>query len=684
MQAKFVVVVLLACYMHYCKAGTVGLSNGQQREAFLPSHTATVDKQQKKIDAEFPGLTLDKEKVGPESVQLQQQRERVMLLLKSHNDKELTANAQNGRVQASDGEHETGANAGNGRAQATDGKHRTSALANNGRAQATDGKHTVSGGAGNGKAQATDGQHKANAGAQNGRALASDGRHNANGQLMQKGEEVVGGVANAAKHSGIMRNNRRQANLTADRRYSLDTKQVDRDSFRANGSHPKTGEQHEFGVDSETIAKSSATGQLKLKNSTGDHEWQYNVQHDGKDQAKADLVGTPEKQSLFAQRVSSWHCAAERDGVSLCRDNDGNMVGKVVANENGDANVYNKDGVVIGRGEARKISDEKYEVKVNQGLFEAKTKRLVQYDCYDEIMPGGKATKKIEIHEPIKFEYNTVTNADGTETYSWPDCFKMTADVTLPPGVDPKRIAMEYVVHVMPLGNLRCMDPGTCGRDCYYCNMCERSQSKQLDIMANTETDCQAKGGKRQTLTTTVCPPPGEFDWALCAGFDRHLFGNDYFKYNGSINAQIRAWLRPLNEDTLRQNFFDRVAVPLQKQLLQGEYAIDMAKVGVVGKPEDNELLEWYVRKNGHEELMACRKAIVDYDLGGEKVNSNLMVDAFTNVATNQKFKFFSQQPCDEWRQIQQAEYAIYKEQHESKKSGGLLGRLGGVFQRRS
>jgi hypothetical protein len=689
MKPFYVLMVPIFCCAMSAYAGTVGLSSGQpQGPSFVKKQTAHLDRAQKKLDVDFAGISMDKTQVPAETLQMQQQRDRVLLMLKDR-QKQLSAGAQDGKVQAGDGEHQTGANAGNGRAQATDGEHKTAALAANGRAQATDGEHKVLGGAADGKAQASDGEHKANAAAQDGRALATDGQNRANGQLFKQGATgpVVGGASNAGGHSGVMRNSQRAANLTADRKYKLDTRQTDRDSFRADGAHPDTGVQHEFGLDSESVSRTASSGHLLMKNGT-DNQWKYDLATDGKQQGQVDLVDTSAKPSLFARQVSSWHCTAEKDGMSLCRDQEGNVAGKVVANERGDANVYNKDGVVIGRGEARQLDDEHYVVKINQGLFEAQTKRLVQYDCYDEIVAGGQQTKRIEIHEPVKFEYNTIKNADGTESYSWPDCFKMTVDVTIPPGVDAKRVAMEYVVHVLPLGNLRCMDPGTCGRDCYYCNLCEKTQAKRLDVMLNAESDaCEAQAGGRRTLSTTVCPPQEQMDWHLCSGFDRHLFGNYYFKYNGSINAQVRAWMRPLNEETLRKNFFDRVAIPFQKQALQAEYALDMAKFGIIGTPEDNELLEWYVRKNGQEELLACRKAIVDYGLGGEKVNTNLLIDAFSQVGSDQKFKLFSQEPCAEWRQAQQAEYAAYQEAYEASKKGstsGLVGRLGGIFQRRT
>lgn len=53
---------------------------------------------------------------------------------------------------------------------------------------------------------------------------------------------------------------------------------------------------------------------------------------------------------------------AETPGVSQCYDAQGQSVGKVVADKNGNTVVYNDKDVPIGTGSVRKVSERSYEV----------------------------------------------------------------------------------------------------------------------------------------------------------------------------------------------------------------------------------------------------------------------------------------------------------------------------------
>jgi hypothetical protein len=218
----------------------------------------------------------------------------------------------------------------------------------------------------------------------------------------------------------------------------------------------------------------------------------------------------------------------------------------------------------------------------------------------------------------------------------------------------------------MPMGTMKCQDSLTCGRECYYCNACNKE--KLFDEKARLTTGgepndiCDIHGGSgKQTVSMRVCPPEEMEKAAFCGGFSRHLVGNDYYKYDGSINAQIRVWLRPENEVELRAKFFKQIAVPLVKTGLINKYKLEKL---VVADPTDNELLEWYVRKNGEEQLMACRKGVVDYAVGGDKVNSNIMIDAFANVPSK-NVQLFSDAPCKEFVAQQEKEYDAYRKEYE-------------------
>ena len=90
-------------------------------------------------------------------------------------------------------------------------------------------------------------------------------------------------------------------------------------------------------------------------------------------------------------------------GESTCVDQNGKQVGKVLADEQGNTVVYNKAGMPIARGQAKKVSDKHYRVNVNKnsnaaaGLFSAEVKNYRKSDCYQEVS-GRRPPKR----QPIK------------------------------------------------------------------------------------------------------------------------------------------------------------------------------------------------------------------------------------------------------------------------------------------
>lgn len=97
----------------------------------------------------------------------------------------------------------------------------------------------------------------------------------------------------------------------------------------------------------------------------------------------------------------TWLCTGTKVGESTCVDQNGKQVGKVLADEQGNTVVYNKAGMPIARGRAKKIGDKHYQVSVNKnsnaaaGLFAAEVKNYRKSDCYQEV--SGQRPPKQEL-----------------------------------------------------------------------------------------------------------------------------------------------------------------------------------------------------------------------------------------------------------------------------------------------
>lgn len=161
----------------------------------------------------------------------------------------------------------------------------------------------------------------------------------------------------------------------------------------------------------------------------------YTIRQDGK-RTEADLsahdIGTDQfAQSLFGRRQEKYHCTAETPGISQCYDAQGRSAGKVVADKNGNTVVYNDKDVPIGTGQVRKVSDRSYEAVISKNLFVARLKDVRRGACCKEIT-GFDCVAPIKLSNP-KFSHSADRDNKGALHITWPDCFDMSVDVTLPP-----------------------------------------------------------------------------------------------------------------------------------------------------------------------------------------------------------------------------------------------------------
>jgi hypothetical protein len=344
----------------------------------------------------------------------------------------------------------------------------------------------------------------------NGRVQAAQGtEHKALGQLIKDGETVQGGMAQQGANRGNMKTQEGAADLVANNRFKANGRVASGDVYNAQTVDQQSGAQGQYGLKSQTLTEDGGNGLIMAKNGKGAGQYNYQLtdNNDGTSDVSLNKVGSPS--GAFAPKTDGWKCTAVKDGESICRDSNGKIVGKVMTNAKGDATVVDKNGVAVGRGKINKISDEKYEVVIMEGLALAKTERIQTYDCFAEIQPGKSQEKKIVI-ENTKVVVDGEVQTDGSKTFSWPTCFDIVGDITVPAGVDPARLAFEYVGHVMPMGNMKCMDSMTCGRDCYYCNACQKQKliGDATDLLVSDNQICSLHGGEgKQTVSMRVCPP---------------------------------------------------------------------------------------------------------------------------------------------------------------------------------
>lgn len=535
-----------------------------------------------------------------------------------------------------------------------------------------------------GSVTADRGEQKVAASGANDRAMAVAGQQNARGNLV-RGEDnkVAGGNVQQAGNQANMKNGENDAILTANSRYTANAVKNGNDKFNVRTADSENADSRgAYGLNSESLSKNAGNGLIAAKNTKGQAQYTYKIDQNaetGQGNAQIDQVG--DASGVFDRRMSGWKCTAVKDGESVCMDANGKIVGKVISNANGDATVIDNNGVVVGRGRVIKKSEQEYEVVVSDGLAVAKTTKMYTQDCFAEVSTDPKPTEKIVI-ENLSVKVDGEKQEDGSTLFTWPACFDIEGDVTIPAGVDPSRLAFEYQGHVMPLGSLKCMDSLTCGRECYYCNACEKEKflgaDSQLNVGGNKVCSIHGGGGK-QRISQRVCPPAETEKFAFCGGFDRQILGNDYYKYDSSIKAEIRIWLRPEDSEraAIQSQFFQQISIPLVKTGLQNQMKLEQLAQGSAYVPTDMELLNWYMRKHAPDSLLSCERGVVDYSIAGSGVSSNIMIDTFTNLGREQKIQLFSDAPCEQWKAQQIAEYKAIE---EAQPKSSLTSALGSLF----
>lgn len=95
-------------------------------------------------------------------------------------------------------------------------------------------------------------------------------------------------------------------------------------------------------------------------------------------------------------------------------------------------------------------------------------------------------------------------------------------------------------------------------------------------------------------------------------------------------------------------------------------------------QPSNSELLEYWVSKRDPDRLIGCEHSVVDFEIEGAKVKTNVLFEAATTA--NQLPNIFKDKKCADFEKLQEERF-----QQEARKnkpaggSGGILGAIAGA-----
>ncbi|KAL3089574.1 hypothetical protein niasHT_030083 [Heterodera trifolii] len=517
-------------------------------------------------------------------------------------------------------------------------------------------------------------------------AETSDGKR---AQVQRFGDK--GGIAQVEGHSAQLKTKEnadgRHALLKADGKYELDTMAKGSLNETKDTEFEAHNDRFDFGLNPAAQDKTQGHGTLsfadKEKAKSGTYE--YAIVHKSKGRVEAQLSAKEAAKrndlatSLFGRRAEKYYCTAETPGISQCYDAQGKSAGKVVADKNGNTVVYNDRDVPIGTGSVRKVGERSYEAVISKNLFITRLKDARRGPCCRELT-GEECTEPIKLANP-QFSHPSQRDDNGTTRLTWPDCFDMSIDVTLPPTVHINRLAMKLDVHIQPIGKLRCMDIATCGRECYYCDWCK--ESRKLKLLENTDGNlCRATDERTYKLTTKLCPPPEDPNFTLCSTFTKSVWQKDYWQKQGAIDVWMKFFERAPNRAEMEKEFFSQLDNPLLgkafKLAIIGEWLAWPPTVWTCQgsyTPTNSELLEFWVSKRAPDRLLACEHGVVDYEIEGSKVKTNVLFEAATTAGNLPNI--FKDKKCAAFEKLQEERFK--QEVHEFKQRGGGGGIFGGI-----
>ncbi|KAK6052241.1 hypothetical protein COOONC_10254 [Cooperia oncophora] len=246
----------------------------------------------------------------------------------------------------------------------------------------------------------------------------------------------------------------------------------------------------------------------------------------------------------------------------------------------------------------------------------------------------------------------------------------MGIDVTLPRGVHIDKLAMKLDVSIQPIGKLRCMDVATCGRECFYCDFCK--ESRKLKLLENTDGNlCRATAERTYRLTVKLCPPPEDPNFTMCSAFSKSVWQKDYWQKQGAVDVWMKFYERGQTRPELEKEFFAQIDNPLLGKAFKLAIVAEWLAANSLDQgsytPTNSELLEFWVSKRDPDRLLACQHAVVDYEIEGAKVKTNVLFEAATTA--NSIPNILKDKKCAAFERLQEDRFQ--QEAHAFKKATG-------------
>jgi hypothetical protein len=441
-----------------------------------------------------------------------------------------------------------------------------------------------------------------------------------------------------------------------------------KESFDATGSKG-----NKYNVDPATQDKTKGNGVIARNGE------KYNYQNQRA--ANGDVNGQLTNVGTGSNR-KTYTCQGQKSGISNCIDQNGLKYGEVVEQPDGTVIVKKTISkgvdVPIAKSKATKQADGKSVVSVNDGMFQCQAGNYKQRDCMSDYAktPG----QKVQVLKPFTVKYNSESK-DGRRTFQFPDCVTFGGKITLPPGMDANKLALQFDISILPAGKLKCVDPGSCNKDCYYCNFCNNTRKLQMASNGDMKNICNTKGGGTYPVSVTACPPPDAFDKGMCTGFTKS--DPTYFKKKGDLQTRLLIWKRPDDEPQLKADYFNKVnGNNALKMILKTQFTIDNKQFINANNPTDFDLCEYYIKKNSKskEQIVGCIEGTTNYTMSSQKIRTDFLLEAGTIAAAPKTL--FDTKPCPQVDQINQAQAQADQAEaaKNAPKSSGWANQFGSFF----
>ncbi|KAL3119260.1 hypothetical protein niasHT_000204 [Heterodera trifolii] len=152
-----------------------------------------------------------------------------------------------------------------------------------------------------------------------------------------------------------------------------------------------------------------------------------------------------------------------------------------------------------------------------------------------------------------------------------------------------------------------------------------------------------------------------------------------YWQKQGTIDVWMKFFERAPNRAEMEKEFFSQLDNPLLgkafKLAIIGEWLAANSLDQGSYTPTNSELLEFWVSKRAPDRLLACEHGVVDYEIEGSKVKTNVLFEAATTAGNLPNI--FKNKKCAAFEKLQEERFK--QEVHEFKQRGGGGGIFGGI-----